>query len=193
MEYLQNILFSPATTTPVLKNARVRTIYSTYTLYWIASVTYNCNMNYILLILLVKITLWCVFYKILIKLIENLTPPPVGKSMVSCSLAPPGWWRQCRRYQIASRLCRFPLYFTYLCILSRNIRYIEHKNSDKSISTWIRHRDIRENGLKQLDCHEALIKYREAFGGVRFFMFSLEISSSNDTITVSWCNVNTYL
>ena len=108
MEYLQNILFSPATTTPVLKNARVRTIYSTYTLYWIASVTYNCNMNYILLILLVKITLWCVFYKILIKLIENLTPPPVGKSMVSCSLAPPGWWRQCRRYQIANKCNKCP-------------------------------------------------------------------------------------
>ena len=124
MEYLQNKLFSPATTTPVLKNARVRTIYSTYTLYWIASVTYNCNMNYILLILLVKITLWCVFYKILIKLIENLTPPPALKMDVARGVSAHGRKSFCsnkNKCVACGKTCPF---FAYLSILSRNIQYL---------------------------------------------------------------------
>ena len=53
--------------------------------------------------------------------------------------------------------------FAYLCILSRNIRYIEHKNSVKIISKRSRHVYRCEMGLKQKDCHAALRNQQEAF------------------------------
>ena len=51
------------------------------------------------------------------------------------------------------KICPF---LVYLAILSRNIRYIEHKNSDKIISKRNRRVYRCEMGLKQKDCHDAL-------------------------------------
>ena len=54
-----------------------------------------------------------------------------------CSLAPSGRRRQPRKGPTVPDcvvVLQIGLFFAYLGILSRNIRYIEHKNSDKIIS-----------------------------------------------------------